>query len=139
VPHYGGATALAEAVLLAFNAADSKRNKILISPAVHRHYRAVSPFRGSVDCEVVVKLRNDRAHDPADGRSTARSHRVESASAKAAERISAACPRELPQSSIARFEVMEKRFDEMLPAVKTVPAGLRSLLRLAQRRAKNAP
>jgi hypothetical protein len=64
---------------------------------------------------------------------------LKAASAKAAERISAACPRELPQSSIARFEVMEKRLDEMLPAVKTVPAGLRSLLRLAQRRAKNAP
>ena len=45
---------------------------------------------------------------------------LKAASAKAAERISAACPRELPQSSIARFEVMEKRLDEMLQAVKTV-------------------
>jgi glycine dehydrogenase subunit 1 len=39
--HYDGATALAEAVLLALNAAAGKRNKIVLSPAVHPQYRAV--------------------------------------------------------------------------------------------------
>jgi glycine dehydrogenase subunit 1 len=40
--HYNGATALAEAVLLALNAASGERNKILLSPAVHPQYRAVA-------------------------------------------------------------------------------------------------
>jgi glycine dehydrogenase subunit 1 len=39
--HYDGATSLAEAVLLALNVAQGKRNKILLSPAVHPQYRAV--------------------------------------------------------------------------------------------------
>jgi glycine dehydrogenase subunit 1 len=39
--HYDGATALAEAVLLALNAAQGKRRKIVISPMVHPQYRAV--------------------------------------------------------------------------------------------------
>jgi glycine dehydrogenase subunit 1 len=39
--HYDGATALAEAVLLALNVAAGKRHKIVLSPAVHPQYRAV--------------------------------------------------------------------------------------------------
>ena len=38
--HYDGATALAEAVLLALNAATGKRSKVILSP-VHPQYRAV--------------------------------------------------------------------------------------------------
>ena len=39
--HYNGATALAEAVLLALTVAQGKRRKIIVSPAVHPQYRAV--------------------------------------------------------------------------------------------------
>lgn len=45
---------------------------------------------------------------------------LRAASAKAAETISAACPRELPDSPVARLEVMEKRLTGMLDGVKTV-------------------
>lgn len=40
--HYNGATALAEAVLLALNAAKGRRAKIIMSPLVHPQYRAVA-------------------------------------------------------------------------------------------------
>jgi glycine dehydrogenase subunit 1 len=39
--HYDGATAMAEAVLLALNAASGKRNKIVLSPGIHPQYREV--------------------------------------------------------------------------------------------------
>ncbi|NIQ97516.1 MAG: glycine dehydrogenase, partial [Desulfuromonadales bacterium] len=39
--HYDGATSLAEAVLLALDAAKRERRKILLSPGVHPQYRDV--------------------------------------------------------------------------------------------------
>jgi glycine dehydrogenase subunit 1 len=39
--HYNGATAMAEAVLMALNAASGRRSKVVISPAVHPQYREV--------------------------------------------------------------------------------------------------
>lgn len=45
---------------------------------------------------------------------------LKSASAKAAETISNACPRELPASPVARLEIMETRLAAMLDALKIV-------------------
>ena len=42
------------------------------------------------------------------------------ASARAAEIISAACPTDVPQSPVARLELMEKRMNAMLEALKVV-------------------
>lgn len=42
------------------------------------------------------------------------------ASARAAEMIAAACPTNVPQSPLARMELMEKRMTAMLEAVKVV-------------------
>lgn len=39
--HYDGATALAEAVILALNQHRMKRKKVIVSPGVHPHYREV--------------------------------------------------------------------------------------------------
>lgn len=45
---------------------------------------------------------------------------LRAASAKAAETIAAACPREFPAGASARLELMEKRMEAMLAALKTV-------------------
>ena len=45
---------------------------------------------------------------------------LRTASAKAADIVAAACPREFPESATARLELMEKRLDAMQQAIKTV-------------------
>ena len=45
---------------------------------------------------------------------------LRTASAKAADIVAAACPREFPESATARLELMEKRLDVMQQAIKTV-------------------
>lgn len=45
---------------------------------------------------------------------------LQAASTKAAEIVTAACPREFPASAQARLELMEKRMEAMLTAIKTV-------------------
>ena len=45
---------------------------------------------------------------------------LRTASTKAAEFVAAACPRDFPASAAARMELMEKRLEAMLQAVKTV-------------------
>jgi LTXXQ motif family protein len=45
---------------------------------------------------------------------------LRTASAKAAEIISAACPRDVPPSPVARMELMEKRLSAMIEAMKLV-------------------
>jgi len=61
----------------------------------------------------------ERAVRPTDAQRAALSE-LKTASSKAAETIAAACPREFPATSTARLELMEKRLDAMLQAVKTV-------------------
>jgi hypothetical protein len=63
--------------------------------------------------------RMEHAVQPTEAQRTALAE-LKAASTKAVETVSAACPRELPQSPVARLEVMEKRLDAMLQAVKTV-------------------
>lgn len=45
---------------------------------------------------------------------------LRNASAKAAEIVTAACPREFPASATGQLELMEKRLDAMQQAIKTV-------------------
>lgn len=63
--------------------------------------------------------RIERLIQPTDAQKTALAN-LRTASTKAAETIAAACPREFPPSAPARMELMEKRMEAMLAAVKTV-------------------
>jgi LTXXQ motif family protein len=45
---------------------------------------------------------------------------LRAASAKAADALKSACPREIPQTSVQRMAFMEKRMEVMLEAIKTV-------------------
>ena len=52
--HYDGATALAEAVILALNHHRGKRHKIVLSPAVHPHYRqTVRTYMQGMDLQIL--------------------------------------------------------------------------------------
>lgn len=52
--HYDGATSLAEAVTVSLEAARHKRNKIILSPYIHPHYRAVTrTYHQGRDLEIV--------------------------------------------------------------------------------------
>ncbi len=52
--HYDGATALAEAVIMALNVKRGKRRKIILSPAIHPEYRAVvRTYTQGMNLEVV--------------------------------------------------------------------------------------
>ncbi len=60
--HYDGATAMAEAVMMAYHVGRKKRRKALIAPTVHPEYRAtVRTYIQSLDIEV---LEGDGGTDP---------------------------------------------------------------------------
>ena len=61
----------------------------------------------------------ERAVQPTDAQRAALNE-LRSASTKAAESLAAACPRDLPATSVARLELMEKRMEAMLASLKTV-------------------
>ena len=63
--------------------------------------------------------RIERAIQPTDAQRDALSQ-LRAASTKAAEKIASACPRQFPETATARLEVMEKRLEAMLEAVKIV-------------------
>ena len=63
--------------------------------------------------------RIERLISPTEGQRAALND-LQTASAKAAEIVAAACPREFPASATARLELMEKRLDAMQRAIKTV-------------------
>lgn len=52
--HYDGATAAAEAVIQAYNVFRKKRNKVVIAPTVHPHYReTIRTYTQGMDMEIV--------------------------------------------------------------------------------------
>lgn len=70
----------------------------------------LAPWRMSVIEDVVKPTDSQRAQFDA----------LKDASKKAADTMTAACPRDYPPTASARLEAMEKRLDAMLGAVRTV-------------------
>ena len=61
----------------------------------------------------------ERAVQPTESQRSALND-LKTASARAADTIASACPKEFPETAPARLEVMERRLEAMLAAVKTV-------------------
>lgn len=67
--HYDGATAVAEAGILAYHHFHGKRSKIIVSPAVHPHYRATlrSYLHGFQDIKITGDQNDENALTKPDG------------------------------------------------------------------------
>ena len=116
-----GLSALLMASTAAAQPSDERGSGIMMGPGMmgwRSMGREICNPRGAGLAEWRIR-RLERTVQPTEAQRPALDQ-LKAASKKAAEIISAACPKELPQSPVARLEVMEKRLEAMLEAVKTV-------------------